>query len=100
MRRIMVRYTVKTELAERNEELVREVYRELHERQPGGFHYATFRIDGGTSFVHIAQVDGDHNPLAELPAFKAFQEGISERCEEPPVSVALTEVGSFQFLTF
>jgi hypothetical protein len=100
MRRIMVRYTVRTELAERNEELVREVYRELHERQPAGFHYATFRIDGGARFVHIAQVDGDHNPLAELPAFKAFQEGIDERCEEPPVSVALTEVGSFQFLAF
>jgi hypothetical protein len=100
MRRIMVRYTVRPEFAERNEALVREVYRELHERQPTGFHYATFRIDGGASFVHIAQVDGDHNPLAELPTFKAFQAGIGERCEEPPVSVALTEVGSFQFLTF
>jgi hypothetical protein len=96
MRRVMVRYTVKAGQAEHNEELVQAVYRELHERPPQGLRYATFRLDDGLSFVHVAEVEGEDNPLAQLPAFKAFTAGIGERCEQPPVSSALAEVGSFR----
>ena len=96
MRRLMVRYTVKPGLAEANEELIRAVYAELHERRPDGFRYATFRLDDGLGFVHIAEVDGEHNPLAELPAFKAFVAGIGDRCDQPPVTSGLSEVGSFR----
>ncbi len=95
MRRVMVRYTVKQGQAEHNEELVRAVYRELHERSPQGLRYATFRLDDGLSFVHLAEVDGEDNPLTELPAFKAFTAGIGERCDAPPVTSSLAEVGSF-----
>jgi hypothetical protein len=96
MRRVMVRYTVKQGQAEANEELVRAVYRELNEGSPEGLRYATFRLDDGLSFVHVAEVDGADNPLLELPAFKAFTAGIGERCDVPPVSSSLTEVGSFR----
>ena len=99
MRRVMVRYTVKQGQAERNEELVRAVYHELHERSPEGLRYATFRLDDGLSFVHVAEVDGEDNPLLELPAFKAFTAGIGERCDEPPVSSSLAEVGSFRLFS-
>ena len=37
MRRVMVRYRVKPGQAERNEELVRAVYEELHRADPPGF---------------------------------------------------------------
>jgi len=92
----MVRYTVKPGLAEANEDLVRAVYRELHDAAPDAFRYATFPLDDGLSFVHIAEADGEHNPLAELPAFQAFVAGIADRCDQPPVTSGLSEVGSFR----
>ena len=97
MRQVMVRYKVKPDQARRNEELVRAVYEELREAQPSGFRYATYKLDDGVSFVHIARYDSDQsgNPLAEIVAFARFQQGINERCEESPVVTELSEVGSF-----
>ena len=49
------------------------------------------------SFVHFAIETGDGpSPLPSLPAFQRFQEGIRERCDEPPVVSELREVGSFR----
>lgn len=96
MRRVIVRYRVKPGHAERNEELVREVYEELHEARPDGLRYATFRLEDGLTFVHIAEVAGADNPLTALGAFKAFTAGIAERCDEPPHTSALTEIGSYR----
>jgi hypothetical protein len=97
MRRVMVRYRVKPGQAERNEELVRAVYEELHRADPPGFSYATFRLEDGLTFVHIAQSEGPENPLPQLEAFREFQEDIADRCDEPPVVTRLSEVGSFRF---
>jgi len=97
MRRVMVRYRVKPGQAERNEELVRAVYEELHRAKPAGFSYATFRLDDGLTFVHLARSEGRDAPLPHLEAFREFQTGIAERCDEPPVATELSEVGSFRF---
>ena len=97
MRRIMVRYTVKPDYAAANEQRVREVYEELARLQPDGFHYGTFKLDDGVSFVHLATQEGDRNPLAGVEAFQRFQEGLRGRCEEPPALSELEEVGSFRF---
>jgi hypothetical protein len=91
----MVRYRVKPEAVARNEELVRAVYDELSERQPRGLRYATFKLEDGVTFVHVAHVDATENPLTEIAAFRRFQEAIGERCDEPPAASALTEIGSF-----
>ena len=96
MRQVMVRYRVKPDQVERNAELVRAVYEELHGTQPDGFRYATFRLDDGVSFVHIAAVEGEHNPLAEVKAFARLQADVRDRCEEPPVVTELHEVGSYR----
>jgi hypothetical protein len=82
----MVRYRVKPGQAERNEELVRAVYS-----------YATFRMDDGLTFVHLAQSEGPDSPLPQLDAFREFQKDIAARCDEPPVVTKLSEVGSFRF---
>jgi quinol monooxygenase YgiN len=95
MTRVMVRYKVKPGQVARNEELVRAVYDELHRVEPGGLRYATFKLPDGVTFIHLADRDGAGNPLAELAAFQAFQAGIRERCDEPPVVSELSEVGSF-----
>ncbi|MFL6110769.1 MAG: hypothetical protein ACJ786_05395 [Catenulispora sp.] len=92
-----MRYRVKPDQAERNAELIRAVYEELRSVDPTGMRYATFRLDDGVSFVHIAEFDGQENPLSNLGAFKEFQRDIEARCDEPPVAMQADEVGSFRF---
>ena len=89
MRRVMVRYRVKPEQVAHNEELVRAVYAELHRREPEGLRYATFRLDDGVTFVHIAEID----------AFAQFTAHIEDRCDEPPHAAGIHEVGSFHLFT-
>jgi hypothetical protein len=95
----MVRYKVKADQAARNEELVKQVYEELHQTAPTGFHYATFVLEDGVSFVHVASSEGERgsNPLMEVAAFRAFRENLEERCEEPPDRAGVREVGSYGF---
>jgi hypothetical protein len=92
----VVRYTIKPGLEERNAELVRAVYRELAELDPAGFRYATYRLDGGRTFVHVAEREqAGNNPLPELPAFREFQAEIRERCESGPEVGDAELVGRF-----
>jgi hypothetical protein len=93
----MVRYKIKPDDVAENERLVRDVYAELAERQPDGFHYGTFKLDDGVSFVHLATHEVDDNPLVTVDAFTRFQQNLRKRCDEPPVVVELEEVGSFRF---
>jgi hypothetical protein len=98
MSKVMIRYTVKPECAQENEQLIRAVYEELRSTAPAGLRYATFRMDDGVSFVHIASNETDGpTPLREIAAFQRFQQDVGERCVKPPVSVELHEIGSFGF---
>ena len=99
MGRVLVRYTVKADQGARNEELVRRVYEELHRAAPAGLRYATFALEDGVSFVHLASVEtrDGRNPLEEVAAFRAFLAGIGERCEAPPAQSPLREIGSYRF---
>lgn len=95
----MIRYRTRPEQADENERLIRAVYAELAREAPDGLHYATFRLDDGVSFVHLAVLDGEENPLAASPAFAAFQAGIAERCAEAPVPAGATTIGNFRLLS-
>jgi hypothetical protein len=99
MKRIMVRYKVKPDRAEENEALIRAVYDELAQTRPAGFRYATFQLDDGVSFIHLGFVETDdgRSPLPDVAAFKEFTADIKDRCEEPPVTTELREIGSFRF---
>jgi hypothetical protein len=94
----MVRYKVKPELAQENERLVRAVYAELEHSAPAGLRYATFKLEDGVSFVHLASIETDdrHNPLREVDAFKRFQANAGERQDEPAVTTELREIGSYR----
>jgi len=99
MKRVMVRYKVKADRAAENESYIAKVFEQLKSEQPSGLRYASFKLNDGASFVHtvpLEAVDGG-NPLGGLAAFKAFTAQIKERCEEPPVAVDLSEVGSYRF---
>jgi hypothetical protein len=100
MKHVIVRYKVKPDRAAENEQLVRAVYAELHQTKPAGLRYATFQLDDGVSFVHLASTDTEQgpSPLSAVQAFKRFQEHIDERCEESPVVAEIREIGSYRFL--
>jgi quinol monooxygenase YgiN len=94
----MVRYKVKPDRVAENEALVRAVYDELQRVAPTGLRYATFRLDDGVTFTHLAIVDTEdgQTPLSKLPAFQRFQENIRERCDEPPDATQLETIGSYR----
>ncbi len=97
MRRVMVRYKVKADKAAENRQLIEKVFEELKATAPSGVRYASFVLEDGVSFMHLASIettDGS-NPLGILEAFGAFQEEIEERCEVPPEVTDLEEIGSY-----
>jgi hypothetical protein len=95
---VIVRYRVKPSHATENADLVRAVYGELATQQPPGFRYATFVMEDGVTFTHIAFTEPEHTaPLPDLPAFQRFVSDIAERCEEPPQTTRLSEqVGAYR----
>jgi hypothetical protein len=96
MKQVMVRYTTRPDRAEENAQLIREVFESLRKTAPAGITYASYRLDDGVSFVHIASIDDPaNNPLQSLAAFKAFTAGIKERCDVAPVTSVLHEVGRY-----
>ena len=100
MKTVMVRYKVKPGKAAENEELIRAVFDQLQREETSGVRYASFKLDDGVSFIHLAAVEdsGGANPLSALSAFKAFTADIKDRCEEPPQAMQLSEVGSYRLL--
>ena len=95
----MIRYTLKPERVADNERLSRAVYDALRRERPAGVHYATFKLADGVGFVHLVSYDEgvSNTALTSLPEFKAFSEGVKERCVDPPVRSDLTEIGSYGF---
>ena len=94
---VVVRYRTTPESADENQRLVEAVFAELAAADPGGVRYATFRLEDGT-FVHVADVEADPNPLGSIAAFAEFQKDIAERCEpgEGPNPQGATLVGSYR----
>jgi hypothetical protein len=100
MRQVMVRYKVKPERLRENEELIRAVYEELRHTEPAGLRYATFKMDDGVSFVHLAVFDAesDGSSLSNLRAFQEFRQHLEDRSEEGPVRTELDRVDSFRLV--
>lgn len=99
MSAVVVRYTPRADRADENQRLVEAVFAELAATEPDGLRYATFRLADGT-FVHIAEIEGDENPLAATAAFAEFQKEIADRCEPGlgPDPQEATLVGSYRLL--
>jgi hypothetical protein len=97
MKRMLVRYRTKAEQAEQNERLIAKVFEELHAKSPEGARYLVLKLEDNTflHFVTTETADGT-SPIPRLEAFRFFQEGIKERCIEPPQSQAATVVGSYR----
>jgi len=98
MKRTLIRYRTKPEMAARNAELIAAVFAELKAEKPAGLRYLSLRLDDDT-FVHLVETEADSgSTLPALAAFKAFQSGIRERCIEPPLPAGAAIVGNYRML--
>ena len=99
MRRTVIRYRTKPDMADRNAELVAAVFAELKAAQPEGLRYVSLRLEDDT-FIHLVEsaADDGSSALPKLAAFGAFQSGIRERCAEPPLSRSAIVVGNYRML--
>src|SRR5258708_35975805 len=99
MKRTLIRYKTKPDMADRNAELIAGVFEELKAAKPEGVRYLSLRLDDDT-FVHFVETEaGDgSSALPKLAAFQAFQNGIRERCAEPPLPGGVTTVGNYRIL--
>ena len=98
MKRTLIRYKTKPDLADSNAALIARVFEELKSAKPDGVRYLSLRLDDDT-FVHFVETDADSAiALTGLAAFKAFQSGIRERCIEPPQPGNATIVGNYRML--
>jgi hypothetical protein len=95
MRRVIVQYRVKPDRVTEHETLIRGVFDELEKKTPPGIRYGAFKQSDGVSFVHIAFVEADKNPLDALDAFKAFTENIKDRCDQLPTTTVLSDVRTY-----
>ena len=99
MRHVMVRYKVKPDRVAENEELVRAVYEELAGTEPAGLRYATFRLDDGVSFVHLAATDERAEPAVAGGGVRAVPGRRSPTAATSrPVVTELREIGAFNVL--
>ena len=73
------------------------MFEELKAAKPDGVRYLSLRLDDNT-FVHFVETETDAQYPSGLAAFKAFQNGIRERCIEPPVASGVTIVGNYRML--
>jgi hypothetical protein len=95
---MMIQYRVKPGRSGENQEAIRRVFAELHAQATPGVRYVVFTANDGLSFTHLVslEADGADNPLLALPAFQAFQAGVIDRWEAPPVTTILDEVASYR----
>jgi hypothetical protein len=94
----VIHYRTHPAAADENERLIRAVFAELAQERPEGLHYVAMRLDDGVSFLHVALLDGDDNPLTASAAFGKFQSGIQDRCAEGPTAADAAVIGSYGLL--
>src|ERR1700733_7697828 len=99
MKRTLIRYRTKPEMADKNAQLIAGVFAELKTAKPNGVPYFSLGL-GGDSFIHFVESEASDgsSALRDLAAFKAFQSGIRERCAEPPQVRGFTIVGNYPML--
>jgi len=90
----VIRYRTTPESADGNARLIEDVFAELAAAGTTGIRYTALRLDDGVTFVHVAVLEGEDNPLQSSPAFGAFQSGLGDRLAEGPFPAAATVVGS------
>lgn len=95
----MVRYKVVSDRVQENQQMIRAVFDTLKSQQPEGLRYTSFLHADGATFTHLVAYEREENGsiLTTLPAFQTFVKDIRQRCEEPPLTTELTQIGTYGF---
>ena len=99
MKRTLIRYKTKPDMADKNAELIAAVFAELKAAKPEGIRYLSLRLEDDT-FIHLVETRPmtAASALTKLAAFQAFQSGVRDRCAEPPLVRGVTIVGNYRML--
>jgi hypothetical protein len=95
MSKKLVRYRVKPEKIEENQQLIERVFRELHAKSPSDVRYLVIKLSDGT-FFHLFE-DGSRT-IPTLDAFAAFRDGGEQRRLDEPQQLEATVVGNYRTL--
>ena len=100
MKTTIVRYKVKAGRTDENVQYISKVFEQLKQELPSGFRYASFALEDGVSFLHMAILDDDtlENPLPQMKAFQDFTSHIHDRCQEPPMAMSADMVGAYRLM--
>ena len=97
MKTTIIRYRTKPDRTEENRRLIEAVFAEIHNKKPSGLRYVSLALGEG-GFVHLVERDDDAPAMQTFEAFQAFQEGIEDRCAEPPEFAEVSIVGNYRML--
>ena len=106
MKRNLIRYRTRPELADENQRLIEAVFEELQHKQLAGVRYAALR-GPDAAFYHLVMSEptsegspreGSGSPITQLDAFRTFQSGVRDRCIEGPQSGEVTIVGNYRMI--
>src|SRR4030088_1763183 len=99
MKRTLIRYKTKPELADKNAELIAGVFEELKAAKLEGVRYLSLRLADDT-FVHFVETEaGDGtSALRNWVVFQQFQNGFRKLCPDPPLASGVTIVGNYRML--
>jgi hypothetical protein len=92
-----VRYVVKAEYAERNQDHIRQVVKDLQALHRTDLAYSVFVEEDGKTFLHrlVCASDEARQAFTQLPAFQVFQKAlVASQPEAAPVVTQLTLVGA------
>lgn len=95
----LIRYKASPERAGENQELIEKVFAELRAKSPEEVRYMVLRLDDGTFLHFVVATPERSSAITGLEAFRTFQQGIKERCVEPPQRSGATVVGNYAMLS-
>ena len=59
----MVRYKIKADRVAENERYITSVFEQLEREKPPGLRYASFKLEDGVSFMHVALVETEDGSI-------------------------------------
>jgi hypothetical protein len=93
--RVVSQYRLKEDQKDLDARLVAAVHEELDRVRPGWLRWDAYRLEDGVTMVSVVDVD-DPSQLRRLVEFTAYTETLDARCEEPPVTSVVEQLGSYR----
>ena len=94
MLQFLIQYKVKPDAVDEQEKAVHAFLDGIRSVDDPDAYYGSFKADDGVSYTHIARfkTEAAFKRFQDQPHFKAFAEGMKERCAEGPNATKLALV--------